>query len=228
MLSVKYLLFDYGGTIDTNGVHWEEVFRRAYTDCHSPVPAELFSKVYVHVEQKLGRQPLIRPHHTLRELLEIKINLQLETLGLMNTRLQNKIVDTCYDLVSCRSRRATQILDLLMRRYPMFLVSNFYGNLRTILCEFGLTRYFQAVIESAEVGVRKPDMQIFQIALDKAGCRPEEAVIIGDSYKNDIQPAITLGCPSIWLKVKGLYESDESLEHPCIINDFFMLKDILL
>jgi len=219
-LSAKSLLFDYGGTIDTNGVHWEEVIRQAYTDCHAPVPPELFRKVYVHVEQKLGSQPLILPHHTLRELLAIKINLQLEALGLMNTRLQNKIVDTCYDTVRFHTQRAVPVLDVLATRYPMFLVSNFYGNLRTILREFRLTHYFQAVIESAEVGFRKPDPQIFQIALAKAGCRPEEAVVIGDSYKNDIQPAITLGCPSIWLKVKGMYEFDESIEHPCIVRDF--------
>jgi putative hydrolase of the HAD superfamily len=227
-LSVKSLLFDYGGTIDTNGVHWGEVIHRAYTDCNAPVQAELFRKAYVLIEQKLGSQPLILPHFKLRELLEVKIKLQLETLGLMNPRLQNNIVNTCYDAVHYHTLRAMQTLDLLSEYYPMFLVSKFYGNLQAILREFHLTRYFRAVIESAEVGFRKPGLEIFNLALEKTGCRPEEVAVIGDSYKNDIRPAISLGCPSIWLKVKGFHESDQSVEHPFIIHDFSVLQELLL
>ena len=226
-LSVKSLLLDYGGTIDTNGLHWGEVIWQAYSDNHVSVSRDKFREVYVQVERMLGSQSLILPNHTFKETLEIKIKLQFEALGIIDDHLENQIVNSCYKTVCFHTRNAASILEQLKARYPMYLVSNFYGNLQTVLCEFGLTDYFQAVIESAEVGYRKPDLEIFRIAIEKTGNRPEEVVIIGDSYKNDIQPATLLGCPSIWLKVKGWHDADETIEHPCIINDFSALPPVI-
>lgn len=41
------------------------------------------------------------------------------------------------------------------------------------------------IITSEEAGVEKPDREIFSLALKKAGCRPGEAVMIGDDPKKD-------------------------------------------
>ena len=141
--------------------------------------------------------------------------------------LFKSITKACYENTQRCILRSLHVLNQLKECYPMYLVSNFYGNLRTVLREFGLTDYFQAVIESAEVGFRKPDPEIFRIAIEMTGCKPEEVVVIGDSYKNDIHPATMLGCPSIWLKVKGWHDADESIEHPFIINDFSELPFVI-
>ena len=219
-ISVKGLIFDYGGTLDTNGVHWGEVIGQAYTAFNVPVSRERFREAYVHVEQILGgHQALIQPHHTFMEMLEIKIKLQFEMLGLTDFALSHQIAAYCYEKTVQTIRRSSQVLDVLSKHYPMALVSNFYGNLRTVLREFSLTDYFQAVIESAEVGVRKPDPAIFRLGIDALGFPPNEVAIIGDSYKNDIAPAIRLGCPAIWLKVKSWHAQDETIAHPYIIQD---------
>lgn len=227
-LSAKGLLFDYGGTIDTNGVHWGEVIWQAYVESAIPVSREQFREAYVHVERTLGSQPLIRPSHTFRDVLDLKIKLQFETLGLTNRLPAKKITADCYEKTAQIIRRARKVLDDLKKYYPMLLVSNFYGNLRTVLCEFGLSGYFREVIESAEAGLRKPDPELYKLAIEKIGFRPDETVIIGDSYKNDIQPANALGCPSIWLKGKGWDDKDEAIEHPFIIKDFSELTHLLI
>ena len=227
-LSVKSLIFDYGGTIDTNGIHWGEVIWQAYENAGTPVSREEFREAYVHVERLLGSQPIIQPAHTFRDVLEIKIKLQFEKLGLKDMAQAKTIAESCYKNTTQTIRHASEILYTLVARYPMILVSNFYGNLRTVLNEFGLTKYFIEVIESAEVGLRKPDPAIYRLSIEKFGLRPGEVVIIGDSYKNDIKPANTLGCPSIWLKGKGWDDKDEAIEHPFIIKDFSELKDLLL
>ena len=226
-LSVKSLLFDYGGTIDTNGVHWGEALWESYCLYDNGLSRERFRNVYEKIEQKLGRQSLILPSHTFKETLEIKVKLQLEELGIGNPDFLNQVTETSYENTRRCIRRASEVLDQLKERYPMYLVSNFYGNLRTVLHEFNLTNYFRAVIESAEVGYRKPDLKIFDIAIGKTGYKPEEIVVIGDSYKNDILPANKLGCPSIWLKVQGWNDEDKPIEHPFIIDDFSGLTAIL-
>ena len=226
-ISVKSLIFDYGGTIDTNGIHWSEVIWQAYDNVGAPVSREAFREAYVHVERTLGDQILIQPGHTFRDVLEIKIKMQFESLGIKDMLLVKKISESCYDKTTHVIGHALETLDKLHTRYPMILVSNFYGNLRTVLNEFCLANYFSEIIESAEVGVRKPNPDIYKIGIEKLGLCPEDIVIIGDSYKNDIKPASILGCQSIWLKGKGWDNKDESIEHPNIIKDFAELNKLL-
>ena len=224
--SAKGLIFDYGGTIDTNGIHWGEVIWQAYIDAGVPVSRETFRDAYVYVERTLGSQPIIMPSHTFREVLDIKISMQFEKLGLKDN--DKNIAVACYESTTRIITRAKETLDALYARYPMILVSNFYGNIRTVLNEFGLTKYFNEIIESAEVGIRKPDPEIYRLAIERFGLTPEETIIIGDSYKNDIAPANILGCPSIWLKGKGWDDKEDAIEHPCIIRDFAELKKLNL
>ena len=56
------------------------------------------------------------------------------------------------------------------------------------------------VIASAEEGISKPDKRIFEIALSRAKCNAENAVMIGDRIDNDIVPAKQMGMKTIWVK----------------------------
>ena len=64
-------------------------------------------------------------------------------------------------------------------------------------------RYFPVIASSAELGSAKPDPAIFRWALEQAGCRPENAVMVGDRLDNDIRPAKKLGMKTIRIR-KGL------------------------
>lgn len=56
------------------------------------------------------------------------------------------------------------------------------------------------VIASADEGVEKPNLEIFKIALERANCLPENAVMVGDRIDNDILPAKKLGIKTVWVK----------------------------
>ena len=64
-------------------------------------------------------------------------------------------------------------------RYRLVLVSNFYGNIQTILKDFGLLDFFDDIIESSVVGVRKPDPAIYRLGVDAMGFAAENV----DVYK---------------------------------------------
>ena len=64
----------------------------------------------------------------------------------------------------------------------------------------GLAPYLDLIVASAEEGVEKPDLRIFQTALARANCRPERAAMIGDRLDNDIVPAKRLGMTTIWVR----------------------------
>jgi putative hydrolase of the HAD superfamily len=104
------------------------------------------------------------------------------------------------------------------------LVSNFYGNIESVLADFDLLRYFPTIIESAVVGVRKPDPQIFRLGVEAMGIPAEQVLVVGDSYKKDIVPAETIGCQVAWLKGKGWTADEDAVTHPNIIKS---LEDLL-
>lgn len=64
----------------------------------------------------------------------------------------------------------------------------------------GLSSYLKLIVASAEEGVAKPDPKIFRMALNRSGCLPEQAVMIGDRLDNDIVPAKRLGMKTVWIK----------------------------
>lgn len=66
--------------------------------------------------------------------------------------------------------------------------------------KIGLLKYIDLVIASAEEGVAKPDLRIFEIALNRANCKPYEAVMIGDRLDNDIASANKIGMKTVWIK----------------------------
>lgn len=68
------------------------------------------------------------------------------------------------------------------------------------LKQYGLLENIDLVVASAEEGVAKPDVRIFEIALERAGCSAGEATMIGDRLDYDIVPANKIGMHTIWIK----------------------------
>lgn len=222
--NIKGIIFDYGGTIDSRGVHWSEVIWDGYQAAGVPVDKPTFREAYVFAERELARTRHILPHHTFADLLLIKMRIELQWLADQSNlpadaaELWAKpVADYCYDAAKNSIADARPVLDALHERYPMVLVSNFYGNVESVLEDFDLRRYFRSIIESAVVGVRKPDPQIFRLGVDALGLRPEEVLVVGDSYKKDIVPAESLGCHVAWLKGKGWTADEDAQMHPSII-----------
>jgi putative hydrolase of the HAD superfamily len=204
---VKGYIFDYGGTLDTGGQHWGKVIWHAYEHLQVPVSEADFRDAYVHAERTLGKNPIIQPDFTFYKTLETKIRLQLEYLQTSYiTPLTSYILPLTshlYEATVAETRKSREVLLSLKKQYPMVLVSNFYGNIATVLKEFKLDGIFDTIIESAVVGVRKPDPQIFTLGVEALGMQPDEVVVVGDSMDKDIIPASKAGCHTVWFKGEG-------------------------
>lgn len=73
------------------------------------------------------------------------------------------------------------------------VISNWDISLHRTLRSLGLTTYFDVVIASLEEGVEKPEAQLFQIALERLGARPEETLHVGDNPIDDLLGAQRVG-----------------------------------
>ena len=88
------------------------------------------------------------------------------------------------------------------RRYRLGIIANQPTWIRGRMEEWGLLGFFEAeaVVISDEVAISKPRPEIFQFALQQAGVRAVEVVMVGNDYINDISPAKQLGMHTIWVE----------------------------
>lgn len=205
----KAFLFDYGGTLDTSARHWYYVIKEAYGHADLNFDDADLREAYVYGERALDGSNIVKPEDDFGTMLRKKMDCELQGLELkglfrLNSEeradLALKLADYCDDYARRTVANSAKVLQVLQERYRLVLVSNFYGNLHSVLRGYGLQDFFPTIIESAVVGVRKPDSRIWQLGIEAAGCAPEEAVVVGDSYGKDVVPAHNLGCETVWFK----------------------------
>lgn len=234
MEEIKGIIFDYGGTIDSHGDHWSEVIFDGYRHAGLEIDKDAFRKAYVFAERELARNRHILPQHTFLDLMLIKIRIELEELARMGTintedtdRYTDPIARYCYNQAREACCEARPVIELLAENYPLVLVSNFYGNVESVIRDMGLRHCFKGIIESAVVGVRKPDPRIFMLGVVALGLKPEEVLVVGDSFRKDIEPALSIGCKTAWIKGKGWTAEEDAQTHPSIIGSLNELPTIL-
>lgn len=96
------------------------------------------------------------------------------------------------------------VLQKLHGKYQLGIIANQSPGTEERLTQYKIRHYFDIILASAETGFSKPDLKIFQLALQKAHCLPQEAYMIGDRLDNDTEPAAQLGMLTIWVR-QGIY-----------------------
>lgn len=95
---------------------------------------------------------------------------------------------------------AADVLRAASRHAGIGAIANQYRAVRDVLRREGLDGLFRILLISDEVGVSKPNPAIFERALREAGCKPEEAVMVGDRIDFDVEPARALGFHTVRVK----------------------------
>lgn len=235
--NIKAIIFDYGGTLDTGARHWANVLWEGFCQASVPVSETQFREAYVFAERALAKAPIICPEDNFHTLLLKKTNIETEELVRQKYWSPSEtermaavktISDYCYNYAVKTLDTSRKVLEQLKKQYKLVLVSNFYGNIETILKDFNL-EYFEDVIESAVVGVRKPDPEIYRMGVRATSFPAEEVVVVGDSYGKDIVPAKIVGCKAIWMKGESWApeNTDETLPD-AIVENITQVADLLI
>ena len=89
---------------------------------------------------------------------------------------------------------------LFQRGYKLGIIANQKLGTSERLESWKLRQYFDIIVASAEIGYAKPDLRIFEKALELAGCTAQECVMVGDRLDNDMHPAKAVGMTTVWIK----------------------------
>lgn len=225
---VKALIFDFGGTLDLDGIHWLNAFYLLYEKFSLPPSQSAIKEVFYRVDRILetieNRREL-----RLEQMIKTHVRLQLEMHGIESTRIENAMADEFCYLVKQNFKKNRALLEKLKSRYKLGLVSNFYGNVATLCEEAGFSPFLDVIIDSDEVGLRKPDPEIFRLALDRLKEKPRNTAFVGDSFSQDIRPAKSVGMKTIWLKTRHTAPFPDNWEEftDATINTLAKLEEIL-
>jgi len=128
--------------------------------------------------------------------LDLKLNLTAEDI----TEIANKIAGAWQKHIRLDAE-ALHVLQTLQRSKKLALISNFDHppHVHSVLSKLGLTHFFDSVVISAEVGIKKPDPRIFDSALEQTGMKPEEVVYVGDT-EDDTEAARAAGIVPILIQ----------------------------
>ena len=211
----RALLFDFGGTLDAEGVPWKERFYRLAREEGLDEPQEVFDRAFYGATDVL--EGTISKAAGFRQTVEQVASGLATRLG-REEALLRRIGDRFAEDSLRQLAQNAALLGRLSERYRIGIVSNFYGNLHAVLDEAGLTPSIGVAVDSTLVGCKKPDPRIFQAALDSLKAEPSETVFVGDSQKRDMAGARAMGMRHVWLRPASP-ANGSGIGAPCCAGD---------
>ena len=206
----QHIFFDLDRTLWDFDAAAEVAFERIYEKYNlkslSIPSAHEFHEVYHPLNEQLW--VLYRADQiTKDELNRTRFLKPLEHYGIHDTALADHLSED-YVYWSPRIVRLVpgtmELLDYLKPKYHLHLITNGFQEVQhTKLSCSGMEPYFETLTVSEEVGVKKPNPEIFRYALKKAGATAEESLMIGDEMAVDIDGARAAGIDQLLFNPSG-------------------------
>ena len=197
---VRAILFDMGGTLDGDGLHWLDRFLTLYKSFGIELARESIREAFDEAERKSALDETIASSN-LAQMISLHVKWQLAHLGLADARLEQHLVAGFIAPVRLAAAENTKVLATLVeRRFELGVVSNGCGNVERLCADFGYTRFLSVIVDSRRVGLFKPDPAIFLHAAKKLRRDPGTMMMVGDSFERDVRPAKKVGMKTAWLR----------------------------
>ena len=196
---IKWVFFDIGYTlVDEDDAVENRILQiqGVLEDSGIPMTCEEIRAILQEVATEQARSPISRAIAKLTDSEELRGRLKAEVTW-------RKDLEKPYPA-------AKHVLGALSERYRIGIIANQSPGTEARLDKWGLSRFISLCLPSAELGISKPDLAIFEMAIERSGCEPEHAVMVGDRIDNDITPAKSLGWKTIRIK-QGLSQGQISM-----------------
>ncbi|WP_298765633.1 YjjG family noncanonical pyrimidine nucleotidase [uncultured Polaribacter sp.] len=120
---------------------------------------------------------------------------------------------------------AIELLDYLKEKYTLHIITNGFQEIQSKkMINSKIHHYFTAIVTSESVGVKKPNPKVFNHALELAGAKAENSIMIGDSLEADILGALNVGMQTIHCVFDAFTKRDEKITS---VNHLLEIKEYL-
>jgi len=190
-----------------SGVHFHEVYTK-----HNNRLWDLYRVGKITKDDLRGKRFFL----TLKDF-DVEDKELAEKIGIEYTTISPKLVNLFPN--------AMEILDYLFPKYKLHIITNGFSEVQDVkLKSSDMGKYFDKVITSERAGVKKPDIRIFRFAMEQAGTRAGDSIMIGDDYNVDILGAQNVGMDQVFFNPQKLSNANTCTFE---IDDLIELKEIL-
>lgn len=208
--AISWIFFDVGETLVDESKPIRESIRQFVDNA-----ATLGYQIEPHiVEQSLIHYHGLFSTFPMRQVMEQLVPSEADRLEIRKGMAYRKDWDEPFP-------DAVGILEQLSRHYKLGIIANQSAGTAARLEQYGMLKYLSVVCSSAEEGLSKPDIRLYERALTEAQCKAEHAVMIGDRIDNDVIPAKRVGMQAIWVRQGLARHQPIPLDHtaPDIVVD---------
>ncbi|CAM1341983.1 YjjG family noncanonical pyrimidine nucleotidase [Tenacibaculum amylolyticum] len=216
----KHIFFDLDHTLwdfDKNSaLSFQKIFKEQKIDLELDTFLELYMPINLaywklYREEKIGKE----------ELRYKRLKSTFDTLEIeVSDELINMISEDYIKYLPHNNfliEGTIELLEYLKPKYELHIITNGFEEVQNLkLQKSKIAAYFDVIVTSESVGVKKPNPKVFAFALKEANITAENAIMIGDSLEADIEGAIAVGMEAIHLNlnkevVEGSFTSVKSL-----------------
>jgi HAD superfamily hydrolase (TIGR01549 family) len=217
---IKAIFFDFGGTIDADGLDWSTRVFNLFSDIEFPYTREdVKGASYKAIDFLINDKASAKL--TYKETLDVFIYWVLKNLDLTIENYKKTIVEPFYENAVVNINKNKKVFELLSKKYSLGMISNNFGNCEGWGSELGFKEYFKVIIDSNAVSIEKPDKRIFLLGCEKLRLKTEECIYVGDKYEIDIVSTKAIGMTPIWINnsdekdkpgIKRIHKLEELLD----------------
>ncbi|MEE9408759.1 MAG: YjjG family noncanonical pyrimidine nucleotidase [Polaribacter sp.] len=200
-MNIKHVFFDLDHTLWDFEKNSELTFEKILSENNIKIKIEVFLKVYIPLNFKYWK--LYREEKVSKE--ELRYGRLKKTFDAINYEVSDEIINKLADeyienLANFNHLFAGtfEILDYLKDKYQLHIITNGFEEVQSKkMINSKIHHYFDKIITSESVGVKKPNPKVFNYALTITAAKKEQSIMIGDNLEADIQGALDVGIDAI-------------------------------
>jgi putative hydrolase of the HAD superfamily len=201
MPQIQHVFFDLDHTLWDFEKNSNLTFQKVFTKNTIGIDLDTFLAVYKPINfeyWKLYREEKV----TKSDLRHGRLK---KTFDALNYKVSNTLINEIADAyIHCLAdfnhlfEGATEVLDYLKNKYTLHIITNGFDEVQSRkMINSKIYHYFDHIITSESVGVKKPNPKVFKHALKLANVKKENAIMIGDNIEADIEGALAIGMQAI-------------------------------
>ena len=231
-MKIRHIFFDLDNTLWDHRrnayLTLKEIFKREEVSDKFNLDFEEFHTEYFTINERLWEQirdgeidkDYLRKHRFYDTFLffgidDFELSETFENQFLDEILNYNDLVEGAFDLLEYLSDKG----------YKMHILSNGFKEVTAKKCELsGIKNYFQTITSADEIDIRKPQPEVYDYALKKAGAKVEESMMIGDDWIADVEGGKSFGLEVVFFDV---FNDNFEAEGVKVIKKLVELKDYL-